>query len=74
MNVASPVRLRPSTHFSPAQQTFTISRRGGVWHVTDEQASVGGFFVTLEAALTFVRRELAVGASAHTIIVGSAAA
>lgn len=71
MNVASPA-ARPSTRFSPAQTTVTISRRAGGWHVTDERESIGGLFVSLEAALAFVRRELVLGSSSAHIIVDSA--
>jgi len=37
-------------------KTFDIHQRGGgTWHVTDESHGCGGVFVTLDAALKFVR-------------------
>jgi hypothetical protein len=75
MNVYSAVSLEQSTRFSRAQKTFTITRQGKCWHLSDEQDSIGGIFVSLEAALAFVRRDVATGTTpVRTVIVDSSAA
>jgi len=56
--------------FSPAEKTFVIRPHGRLWHVADDRGEAGGLFTTLDAALTFARRESANAGSARVVIVG----
>ena len=58
-------------HSSPAEVTFVIRLDGPSWHVADHRGDAGGIFTTLDAALTFARRESARFGSARVVIVGA---
>jgi hypothetical protein len=57
-----------------AERTFFIRPDGSLWHVEDHRGDAGGIFTTLDAALTFARRECGRHASVRLVIRGSQAA